>query len=193
MDADNTARFLYLALLGGAIAAYFFAANRNRLGQVAQQALVWGLLFIGVIAAYGLWTDIRPDVLPQQAVVSGDGARIEVPQGFDGHYRLTLGLNGAPVDFIVDTGATDMVLTPQDAARAGVDEGLAFTGRAGTANGEVRTARVRLDTVTLGPITDRNVSATVNAADMPASLLGMGYLRRFERIEISGGRLILER
>jgi aspartyl protease family protein len=103
-------------------------------------------------------------------------------------------VNGTPVDFVVDTGATDMVLSREDAARIGLDPGdLAYTGIASTANGQVRTARVRLDEVSLGGITDRGVTASVNAGEMSGSLLGMSYLHRFERIEIANGRLILER
>ena len=103
---------------------------------------------------------------------------MEVPRAFDGHYYLTLDLNGVPVDFVVDTGATDMVLTRADAARIGLDpDALAYTGVAGTANGQVRTARVRLDEVSLGGILDRNLPASVNEGVMDTSLLGMSYLR----------------
>ncbi|MEL7344027.1 MAG: TIGR02281 family clan AA aspartic protease, partial [Pseudomonadota bacterium] len=139
-----------------------------------------------------LWSDIRSDIAPRQSVAQ-DGS-ITVPRGVDGHYHLTLGLNGEPIDFIVDTGATDIVLTRADAARAGIDlSDLAFTGIANTANGQVRTARARIDTVTLGPVTDRSVPVSVNGGEMEGSLLGMTYLSRFERLEISNGTLILER
>jgi aspartyl protease family protein len=95
---------------------------------------------------------------------------------------------------VVDTGATDIVLTKEDAARAGLDpDSLRYLGRAGTANGEVRTAYVRLNDVRLGDITDRDVAAVVNGGQMDQSLLGMGYLQRWGRIEIAGGELILTR
>ena len=62
-----------------------------------------------------------------------------------------------------------------------------------TANGPVRTAPVRLEDVALGPFHDRDVRAFVNEGEMSKSLLGMEYLNRFARLEINGGRLILER
>ena len=62
-----------------------------------------------------------------------------------------------------------------------------------TAHGPVRTAPVRLDDVAIGPFHDNNVRAFVNEGDMRTSLLGMEYLNTFARIEIAGGRLILER
>jgi aspartyl protease family protein len=193
MDALYTGHLVYLAILGIAVVGWFIAENRASLGQTVRTALAWAFIFLGVVAGYGLWGDIRDDVAPRQTVFT-ENARVEVPRAFDGHYYLTLDVNGTPVDFVVDTGATDMVLSREDAGRIGLNpEDLAYTGIASTANGEVRTARVRLDEVSLGGITDRNISASVNAGEMSGSLLGMSYLHRFERIEISNGRLILER
>jgi aspartyl protease family protein len=78
--------------------------------------------------------------------------------------------------------------------RAGIDfDKLVFSGRAYTANGMVDTAPVTLDTVQLGPVTETDVRAVVNGTDMQDSLLGMTYLRRFDRLEISNGRMVLER
>ncbi|MEQ9258931.1 MAG: TIGR02281 family clan AA aspartic protease [Roseovarius sp.] len=193
MTGDDTARLLYLALLGGAICLWFFAQNRQSFGKVTQQALVWGLLFVGVIAAFGLWGDIRNTVTPGQAMITEAG-RIEVPRGPDGHYYLTAEVNGAPVNFVVDTGASQIVLTQADARAAGLDlANLAYVGRAFTANGEVRTAPVRLERIAIGPISDEGVRAVVNEGEMDQSLLGMDYLQRFSSVEISGGRLVLTR
>lgn len=192
MSPDNLASLAYLGLLGAAIAGWFVVQNRDRLGQLAQQAALWALIFIGVIAAAGLWGDIRDDVTPRQTMVGAQG--IEVPQARDGHYYLTLDINGAPVEFVVDTGATDMVLSREDARRAGIDpEALNYFGSAVTANGTVRTARVTLDSVALGQIEDEGLGAVVTDGDLSASLLGMGYLRLFGRIEIEGGKLMLTR
>lgn len=192
MSTDNLASLAYLGLLGAAIAGWFVVQNRDRLGQLAQQAALWALIFIGVIAAAGLWGDIRDDVTPRQTMVGAQG--IEVPQARDGHYYLTLDINGAPVEFVVDTGATDMVLSREDARRAGIDpEALNYFGSAVTANGTVRTARVTLDSVALGQIEDEGLGAVVTDGDLSASLLGMGYLRLFGRIEIEGGKLMLTR
>ncbi|WP_341213638.1 TIGR02281 family clan AA aspartic protease [uncultured Limimaricola sp.] len=192
MSPDNLASLAYLGLLGAAVAGWFIVQNRDRLGQVAQQAALWALIFIGVIAAAGLWSDIRDDVVPRQTMIGAQG--IEVPLARDGHYYLTLDINGAPVDFVVDTGATDMVLGREDARRAGIDpEELHYLGSAVTANGTVRTARVTLDSVALGQIEDTGLSAVVTDGDLAGSLLGMGYLRLFGRIEIEGGKLMLTR
>lgn len=192
MNSDDIARLAYLILLGLAVAGWFFAQNRESMGKTAQQAAVWGLIFVGAIAGYGLWNDIQNDIAPRQSVHSGN--TIEIPRGIDGHYALTLTINGTPIEFLVDTGASQMVLSQRDAERVGINtQSLAYLGQAQTANGIVRTARVTLDDVTVGPITDTNVRAVVNEGDIDGSLLGLSYLNLFERIEIQGDRMVLIR
>lgn len=193
MSDFDTARLIYLVLLGSAILLWFFAQNRESLGKLTQQALIWGLIFLGVIAAVGLWDDIRNTVRPGQAVFSADN-RIELPRAPDGHYYLSANVNGTPVTFVVDTGATNIVLTQDDAQQIGLHpETLDYYGRATTANGEVRTAPVVLDSVEIGPIRDTDLRAFVNEGVLDRSLLGMDYLQRFSSVEITSGKLVLRR
>lgn len=193
MDAVDTGHLIYLVVLLGAVLFWFIASNRASLGKLTQQALVWGLIFMGMIAVYGLWEDIRGTVLPRQAVFSEQG-RIELPLMPDGHYYLTADVNGVPTQFVVDTGATAVVLTQDAAEAAGLSaDELAFTRIANTANGQVRTAPVVLDSIAVGGIEKRGFRALVNEGEMPESLLGMSYLSQFSRIEISQGLLVLEK
>ncbi len=193
METENLAQLIYLVLLGSVIAGWFFVQNRNNLGKTAQQAAVWVLIFVGMIAAVGLWSDIRDNVAPQQSYIDGQ-ATVTVPRSHDGHYYLVLEIDGTPIEFVVDTGATDVVLTMKDAAKIGIDaENLFFSGIARTANGEVRIAPVKLKNVRLGDIKDKTIRASVNEGEMSQSLLGMSYLQRFRNIEISGDKLILRR
>ncbi|MGP6085601.1 retropepsin-like aspartic protease family protein [Antarctobacter jejuensis] len=193
MDGDQIANLLYLMLLGSAIAAGLFVQSRRNIGKTLQHMVVWALLFIGVVAVYGLWQDISNTVMPKQMVFE-DRGQIELPRAPDGHYYVTLDINGAPTLFVVDTGASSIVLTREAAQRAGIDDtNLHFLTEAMTANGVVRTARVVLDEVELGPYTDRRVAAYVNAGEMENSLLGMSYLDRYAKLEISGGKLVLHR
>lgn len=192
MDSSELPRLLYLILLGAAVVGWFIAENRQNLGSSARMALVWGMIFIGMVAGYGLWQDVKSDVLPRQSVLAEDSL-IEVPRHVDGHFHLTLRLNGTPIDFLVDTGATDMVLSLDDARRAGLNpDDLAFAGTARTANGTVSTAFTRIDLVELGPIGFENVRVAVNGGEMNGSLLGMSFLSRFDRLEIANNVLQLE-
>ncbi|MFP7570699.1 TIGR02281 family clan AA aspartic protease [Marivita sp. S2033] len=193
MSSMEYGNLAYLVLLGAVVVFWFLVSHRQSLNKTLQHGALWGLIFLGVIAAIGLWDDIRQTIQPQQLVVS-DAGRIEVPRAPDGHYYLTLDINNAPIRFVVDTGATSIVLTQSDASRIGLtDDDMIYFSEAMTANGPVRTAPVRLDEVALGPFRDTNVRAFVNEGDMKGSLLGMDYLSRFARLEIAGGRLILHR
>lgn len=192
MDGDSFARLGYLALLLAAVGGWVIVEYRGRMGQALRVAAAWGLIFLGVMAAYGLWTDIRgPQAIPDQILT--ETGRVELPRAPDGHYYATLTVNGVDLRFMADTGASTMVLTKADARAIGLDPAaLLYLGEAYTANGRVRTARVTLDTVSLGPFADSNVSAWVNEGEMDISLLGMDYLGRF-RIEIAGDKMILGR
>ncbi|APE43703.1 aspartyl protease [Sulfitobacter alexandrii] len=193
MGETDTMQLVYLCVLGAVLAGWFFLQSRENLNRSLQYMAVWAMIFVGGAAAVGLWQDISRDAARPQMVLT-DGDRIVVPRARDSHYYLTLDINDAPIRFVVDTGATDLVLTRADARLAGIDlETLNFHGTANTANGAVRTAFVRLEEVTLGPVTDRNVPAVVNEGDMRQSLLGMGYLQRWGRIEIANDELILTR
>jgi aspartyl protease family protein len=195
MSAQDTGSLLYLGLLFLLIAGSYLLASRGRMGQVLTQAAVWTLIFLGTIAAYGLWPEIRSAMIPTQAaVLTPQGQAVTVPRAMNGHYYLELQVNGAPIVFTVDTGATDMVLSHDDARRAGIDpDDLAYLGAADTANGMVRTARVTLDEVALETIVDRDVRAVVTDGALDGSLLGMTYLHRFSKLEISDGELVLTR
>jgi aspartyl protease family protein len=192
MDSFDFPRLVYLSILGSVLVLWFVVQGRQSLGKLVQYAAAWGLIFLGAIAVVGLWQDIRQTVRPTQSVISD--SRIELPRAPDGHYYVTAEVNGAPIRFVVDTGASQIVLSRGDAARAGIDTaGLIYTGRARTANGMVRTAPVRLDTLAIGPVEDRDVRAVVNEGEMDGSLLGMDYLHRFSSVEIAGDRLVLTR
>jgi len=103
-------------------------------------------------------------------------------------------VNDVPVEFVVDTGASQIVLSQTDAARVGIDPAsLRYLGLANTANGQVRTAPVWLDRVSLDDLQDFDVPAVVNDGQMDGSLLGMTYIDSFDTIQIRDGELILQR
>ncbi len=190
---ENAANIIYLSLIGIAAGSYVLVAYRGRLGSMLQAALIWLLIFMAALIAYGFRDTIRQQLFPREGVViSGD--TIAIPRAIDGHFYADLKVNGQKTTFVVDTGASDIVLAPQDAEKAGLDPAtLRYIGRAQTANGEVRTAGVTLNTLEFAGFMDKDVRASVNESGMDISLLGMSYLRRFQRFEIVGDELRLQR
>ena len=109
-----------------------------------------------------------------------------------GHFVIAAEVEGEPVLFLVDTGASDVVLSPADAARLGFDlNTLDYSNRYRTANGIGQGAPVVLAQVALGPIRLDDVQASVNLAAMDVSLLGMSFLSRLAGYEVAGERLTL--
>jgi aspartyl protease family protein len=189
MDSEAYVRLAYLAIILVAVGGWLMVEFRQRMGQALRMATAWGLIFVGVMAGYGLWSDIRNDIMPSQ-MVSASG-EVEVPRAEDGHYYLTLQINGTPVVFMADTGASNMVLSREDARALGIEpDSLRYLGEASTANGIVRTARVTLPVVELGPFRNEDFQAFVNDGEMDGSLLGMDYLGQF-RLEIAENRMVL--
>ncbi|WP_039019151.1 retropepsin-like aspartic protease family protein [Halocynthiibacter namhaensis] len=192
MSGDNIARLVYLGMLILAIGGWYVAQNRVSRGKNAQYAAIWGLIFVGAIAAVGLWEDVRRDTILKQSIT--DNGSIEIPRHRDGHFYARLFLDGVAVDFTIDTGATEVVLTREDARRIGLNpDELAYLGQAYTANGPVRTAATRVSEVRFEGLTDRDLQVWVNDGPMPGSLLGMRYLNRFSKIEIAQGMMRLVR
>ncbi len=190
--SHDWARLVYLVVLVLALGGFLIVEFRRSPGSTLRGVLAWGLIFVALIAGAGLWDDLRREVLPHQQVVSA--TRIDVPLGRDGHFHLVAEVNGVPVRFVVDTGASLLALRERDAERVGIDlDALAFAGQARTANGVVETAAVRLDRIAVGEIEDTGVPAVVIRGDLHRSLMGMDYLRRCARVGFEGDVLVLER
>jgi aspartyl protease family protein len=111
-----------------------------------------------------------------------------------GHYVTRAEINGRPIDVLVDTGASIVALTYDDARRAGVlVRDSDYTQRVSTANGQARVAPVTLDRVSIGDITVRNVPAAVSEPDsLATTLLGMSFLGRLQRVDMRPGVLVLQ-
>lgn len=108
-----------------------------------------------------------------------------------GHYLTSGSINGAPVRFLVDTGATMVSLGAGDARRIGIDYRKGERGISNTANGSAVVYRVRLDTVKVGDITLNGIEGLVHeSADMPFALLGMSFLNRMD-MKHDGSQLTL--
>jgi aspartyl protease family protein len=148
----------------------------------------------GLTAAQGLLNFATPRAAaePRVAEASAEGQAAQVSKGADGHYWAQANVNGRWIKFLVDTGASSVALTTEDARRLGIDVAvLDYERPVITANGATKAAPVRLDRVSIAGATVEDVEAMVVRDGLPTSLLGMSYLGRLSRFEATPTTLIL--
>jgi aspartyl protease family protein len=123
------------------------------------------------------------------------GGMVRIAANRSGHYVSEIEVNNRPLTALVDTGATLVALRFEDARSLGVVfPGDKFDVSIRTANGEGRARRVQLRSLSVGPITLRDVDAiVVEQGALAVNLLGMSFLRRLSRFEVQRGSLVLER
>lgn len=125
---------------------------------------------------------------PQPAPLS----ELVLQAGAHGHFLVDASVNGQTITFLVDTGASSIYLTPQDAARLGwTPARLTFSERYLTAAGEVRAAPVTLRSLRIGQLELYDLPASVGEEASSTSLLGMTFLKRLDSYQVRGSRLVL--
>jgi len=106
---------------------------------------------------------------------------VMIPTDARGHFVADGQVNGMPIRFAVDTGATFITLAAREASRLGLDYRNGQKAVMETANGDVLAYRVKLDTVCVGDVTVNNVDAVVTEGNgLPVALLGMSFLNRVD-------------
>ncbi|MFK8253458.1 retropepsin-like aspartic protease family protein [Ancylobacter terrae] len=158
----------------------------------AALVLVAALAVPDLVARFGPPTTAPARPAPSAAETSGS---YRIAADRSGHFLVQARIDGRDVEALVDTGATVVALTYEDARRIGaIGPADRFDDRVATANGIARARRVRLASVRVGPITVSNIDALVaEPGALGVNLLGMSFLRRLQRFEVSGGLLLLER
>jgi aspartyl protease family protein len=133
----------------------------------------------------------EPTSAPVAATSTGN-RDASIPKSADGHYWAQADVNGSAVRFLVDTGATAVSLSPEDARRLGFSpETLTFGYKVMTASGEARAAKIQLNSVSVGDARLDGVEAYVIEKGLTQSLLGMSYLGRLSTFQATQTALIL--
>ena len=197
---DGQVHVVYLVLLATMVGSAVLLGRRIGLKTALRNALSWIAIALVLILGYSFRHDfiavkdrIVGEILPHRAVETGPG-RVAFRAASGGHFQVEATVDGVAIRFLVDTGASDIVLRPADARRLGFDlDRLRFSRIYQTANGTVRGAPVTLGEVTVGPIRLANVAASVNGAPMNQSLLGMSFLNRLSGYEVRGNVLTFHR
>lgn len=181
---------------------------RSLLSELASWGAAAGILIVGVLhydtlrttasEAFGFGSEpvvadaiSTPDHSAEPSPLRSGTEELRASR--DGHYYACAEINGRPLDVLVDTGASIVALTYEDAERLGLNlRPSDFTARVQTANGTAAVAPVELDRVSIGRITVRNVRGVVSERGrLGKTLLGMSFLGELRRVDISQGRLLL--
>jgi aspartyl protease family protein len=139
----------------------------------------------------------QPETAPPAFIVdktpAASGSAI-VPSDAYGHFHADGQVNGRRLEFVVDTGASVVALTEDDAAQLGIHPSESeYTVLMRTANGTVRAAPTMLDMVEIGDVMVRDVRAVVMPQGaLSDNLLGMSFLSRLRHFDYSDGRMVLE-
>jgi aspartyl protease family protein len=126
------------------------------------------------------------------AMTASRGSKIVLTAGTGGHFLTPGAINGRPTQFLVDTGATSVSMSVQEAERLGIDYKKGQLGRSSTANGTVTTYLVKLASVRIGDVEVYDIDGNVVPAGMPYILLGNSFLTRFQMTR-QNDQLVLER
>jgi len=184
LSEDQTGQIVPLLLILVLIASGAFG-RRMRFGHMAGGVLAWAGIFVIAIGAYTFRADIGQlagrvfaELSPGAAVVDPTSGSARFRRSLSGTFRVNAEVNGRPVHFIFDTGATAVVLSQTDAANAGLDvANLSYTTMVQTANGRGMAASVVLDRISIGAIERTRIPAFVAARDaLETSLLGLTFL-----------------
>ncbi|MET0338399.1 MAG: TIGR02281 family clan AA aspartic protease [Caulobacter sp.] len=173
--------------------------RRENIGLYLRYAAIWSGIIAVLVLGYAYRDEIRgvPERLKTTfnvgTPVQVSKREMVVPQDETGAYVIVGRVNGQRVRFLVDTGATHTVLSPDDARRLGVDtDRLDYVYEAETANGVGYGAAWRAASIEVGAVKAADFDMTINKTPMRASLLGLSFLSRFDSIEFRGRQLILK-
>jgi aspartyl protease family protein len=197
---DQFGSLIYILLIGALVASTVFALYRGKFGKGLRDAAVWLLIMGVLIVGYAMRNDLShigervfASLVPGYGVSSDDGKTLEFVSGPDGHFFISGTIEGTSIKFVADTGATTVLLSYEDAIRAGIDvKRLNFSAPVQTANGLTMAAPYKIRVLTTGEISRSNVPALIAQPGLTQiSLLGMSFLSRLSSFEVRGDRLIL--
>ena len=187
-------KIMLLVFIGSVVLSMY----RERFSQAVTAALLWVVVGLALVVGYSYRFELhgvadRVMVVLMPGHVVSHGRTVEIGRTSDGDFGLAAQINGARVTMVLDTGASSVVLTRDDAKAAGLPlEVLNYTVTIDTANGRTRAAPVTLDRIDIGTLEERSVEALVaQPGQLKTSLLGMSFLNRLQSWEVSGDRLLL--
>lgn len=170
----------------------------GKIRQNLKYLAIWAGIFLIMMTGYCYrheMSAIKEKVLAEFVPAKGFQKipdSISFPVSSDGHFYIRAEVDGIPVTFLADTGASHIVLSPHDAEKLGIKkDSLRFDRFYETANGTVRGSSIRITDFRAGTIHLKEIGASVNEAEMRNSLLGMTFFRRMKGYEVKNDVLTL--
>ena len=172
------------------------AARRLPLSYIAKAALAWIAIFAALFAIFSfrfefisIWDRVKADI-SGTAGQSISGEAIELRRQDDGHYWIIVDINGKPVRFMVDSGATMTAINATSAREAGV-EANGYPIILSTANGRVAAKRGNVQSLVVGPHRIENHPVVVSESFGDVNLLGMNFLNNMQSWRVESNKMIL--
>lgn len=184
--------YLLMALM---LVAGSLIARRERFAKLMTFALAWIAIFGAGFVLFTFRDDLGYVAKRLRSEASGEpvveGQQVRIPMAIDGHFWVEASLNGVPVKFLVDSGATMTTIGRATAEAAGVTVSANRTQVVRTGNGMLRVSTGRADSLAVGPIDRGSVGLHVTENE-DLNVLGMNYLSTMNRWGVEGRWLILE-
>ncbi|MBI0168991.1 MULTISPECIES: TIGR02281 family clan AA aspartic protease [Bartonella] len=198
---DKIANLGYYGIWGLA-ATSALLGSKIKLADAARNIAIWCVIIFALMCGYSLRYEIQDlayrvtgGIIPGSPVTrySENGKTVSLERSANGHFLTNAAVNGKTLSLTIDTGASAVVLTYDDAIAANIDVGrLGFNIPVETANGSTNAAPIIIDNLKIGDIERSNVRALVSRpGDLSGSLLGMSFLDRLTGYSVRGDRLIL--
>ena len=184
---------LLILIVSSALAA-------GKIRQNLKYLAIWAGIFLVLMAGYsyrhelsGIKEKVLAEIIPAKGYRKTPDS-VSFPVSSDGHFYIRAEVNGIPVMFLADTGASHIVLSPVDARKLVIEtDKLHFDRFYETANGTVRGSSIRIANLRIGKIHLKEIGASVNEAEMRNSLLGMTFFKRLKSYEVKNDILTLYR
>ncbi len=192
-DDNDKMRLAYLGLLFSIVA---LGARRIPFNQAVKYSLIWLAIGTGIIFAFTKRDEIMNSQFmavlnPNRPRINSEG-NVTIQASADGHFHVEARVDGVPIDFMIDTGASDISLSRQDAQRIGIDtDSLNYSRTYHTANGVTGGAAIKLKRLQIANFILDDFPATVNEGELDVSLLGMSALRALGGFRIDGDKMVI--
>ncbi len=193
-NGDQALNLIYLFIVLLMVVSAFMV-RRTRLGTTLKMALAWVLIFGALFTIFALRDDFRALGNRIWAAVTGtdmqevQGGELRIAMSDDGHFWANGEINGRPVRFLIDSGATVTTIGPDTAREAGIGPSGGRT-MVDTANGIAQVDRGRAELLTIGPIERRDFGLFIAREDA-TNVIGMNFLSTLSRWSVEGRTLVL--